>query len=50
MDLVNAFISKDFYGLDLSLNVSNLLNERYEKPATYAQDGRQIRIGFTKSF
>ena len=47
VDLVNAFISKDFQGFDLSLRISNLLNERYEKPATYSQDGRQFRIGFT---
>ena len=50
VDLVNAFISKDFYGLDLSLNVSNLLNERYEKPATYSQDGRQFRINLRNKF
>ena len=27
-----------------SLRISNLLNERYEKPATYSQDGRKIRL------
>ena len=29
VDLVNVFISKDFFGFNTSLNLSNLLNERY---------------------
>ena len=33
-----------------TLSVTNLLNERYEKPATYSQDGRQFRIDFTKLY
>ena len=32
------FIRKDFFGSVLSFNLTNLLNERYEKPATYSQD------------
>jgi hypothetical protein len=27
-----------------SLNFTNLLNERYEKPATYSQDGRHLKL------
>ena len=50
VDLVNANMSKEFYGLDFLLNVSNLLNERYEKPATYSQDGRMARISFGRVF
>jgi len=30
--------------------LTNLLNERYEKPATYSQDGRQLRIGLRKAY
>ena len=33
-----------------SLNFTNLLNERYEKPATYSQDGRSFKIGYTKLY
>ena len=50
VDLVNANMSKEFYGLDFSLNVSNLLNERYEKPATYSQDGRQFNINIRRKY
>ena len=50
VDLANAFISKDFRGFDLSFRISNLLNERYEKPATYSQDGRQFNINLTNKF
>ena len=50
VDLANTYISKDYHGLELSLNISNLLNERYEKPATYSQDGRQFSINLRNKF
>ena len=50
VDLANVFITKDFHGFDLSLGISNLLNERYEKPATYSQDGRQFNINLRNKF
>lgn len=46
----NAFIGKDLFGFNLSLNVTNLLNERYEKPATYSQNGRQFSFSLRRSF
>ncbi len=49
-DLLDLSINKKWFGSNINLNITNVLNERYEKPATYTQDGRQIRIGFTKSF
>ena len=49
-NLLNMSITKDWYGNIISLNITNLLNERYEKPATYSQDGRQLRFGFIKSY
>ena len=49
-DLLDLSINKKWFGSNININITNVLNERYEKPATYAQDGRQIRIGFTKSF
>tara|TARA_B110000008_G_scaffold279961_1_gene330047 strand:+ start:30918 stop:32777 length:1860 start_codon:yes stop_codon:yes gene_type:complete len=48
-DLVDLIIKKNWYGSIISANITNLLNERYEKPATYSQDGRQFRIGFQKN-
>ncbi len=50
VDLVEMSIRKNWYGNIISLNVSNLLNERYEKPGTYSQDGRQISFGFIKLY
>ena len=49
-DLVDLSIKKNWLGNILSINLSNLLNERYEKPATYSQDGRQLRVGFTRTY
>ena len=46
VDLVDLSIRKKAYGNVFSLNLTNLLNERYEKPATYSQDGRQLSINF----
>ena len=50
VDLVDMKISKNFYGNVLSLNITNLLNERYEKPATYSQDGRMINFGLRRTY
>ena len=50
VDLVDMSIRKNWYGNIISLNFTNLLNERYEKPATYSQDGRMLRIGFKKLY
>ena len=49
-DIIDLSLSKNLKGNIFSLKLSNLLNERYEKPATYSQDGRQIRFGFKSTF
>ena len=41
---------KNWNGNIISLNFTNLLNERYEKPATYSQDGRMISFGFRRAY
>ena len=43
-------IRKNWYGNIISLNFTNLLNERYEKPGTYSQDGRMLSFGFRKAY
>ena len=48
--MINMSLSKNLSGNIFSINISNLLNERYEKPATYSQDGRQIRFGFKRLY
>ena len=49
-NILDLSLTKNLMGNTFSLKLSNLLNERYEKPATYSQDGRQIRFGFKKSY
>ena len=49
-DIINLSFSKKLFGYDFSLSISNLLNERYERPATYSQDGRQFRLGFKRNY
>ena len=49
-DIINLNLTKEIFGKNLFFGVSNLLNERYEKPATYSQDGRQLRLGFRGKF
>ena len=50
VDLVDMSIRKSLFGNEISFNFTNLLNERYEKPATYSQDGRMLRIGLRRSY
>ncbi len=50
VDLLEMNIRKKWYGSTISLNFTNLLNERYEKPGTYSQDGRAISFGFIKDY
>ena len=49
-DLVDLSIKKSWFGNILSINLTNLLNERYEKPATYSQDGRRLKVGFSRTY
>ena len=50
IDIVDLSLKKNLFGNNFSLKLTNILNERYEKPATYSQNGRQFRIGFTKLY
>ena len=50
VDLVDIIIRKNWYDNVFSISLTNLLNERYEKPATYSQDGRAIRFGFRREY
>ena len=49
-DLVDLSIKKNFYGNIMSFDFTNLLNERYEKPATYNQDGRQFKMSLSRNY
>ena len=50
VDLVDMSLRKDWFGNVLSLNFTNLLNERYEKPGTYSQEGRQVSFGLRRLY
>tara|TARA_B100000575_G_C23083862_1_gene624548 strand:- start:437 stop:1492 length:1056 start_codon:yes stop_codon:yes gene_type:complete len=50
IDLLDLTLRNRVLNNVFSLNFTNLLNERYEKPATYSQDGRSLKIGFTKLY
>ena len=49
-NIVNLSLSKKILGGNYFLTISNLTNERYERPQTYQQDGRQIRFGLKNNF
>ena len=50
VNLVDMSIRKNWSGNIISLNFTNLLNERYEKPGTYSQDGRSVSFGFRREY
>ena len=49
-DLIDLSVNKNWFGNIISINLTNLLNERYEKPATYSQDGRQLKFGLRRTY
>lgn len=49
-DIVDISFNKNYLRYVFSLNISNLLDENYEKPATYSQDGRKIMLRVKNSF
>ena len=49
-DIIDLSLTKNFLANTFFLKLSNLLNESYEKPATYSQNGRQIKFGFKSVF
>ena len=49
-DIVNMSLTKNLFGNNFSLIVTNLLNERYERPATYSAEGRQFKVRFIQTY
>ena len=50
VDLIDLILNKEIYGNIYSLKITNLLDEKYEKPATYNQDGRKLSFSFKNQF
>lgn len=49
-NILDLYLNKRVLDSLLSLKITNLLNERYEKPASYMQEGRQFRVAFKKFY
>ena len=49
-DIMNISFSKETYVGVLSLHITNLTDEYYQRPYGYSQNGRLIRFGFKNSF
>ena len=48
--LLDLTFSRNIYGIDLGFTVTNVLDEDYESPHGFSQDGRRISLGFNRSF
>ena len=48
--IVDVIFSKNLLGSIWDLSITNLLNEKYERPLTYSKDGRRIAIGLRKLY
>jgi len=48
--LLDLTLSKNWQGIDLGVTMTNLLDERYESPHGFGQDGRRLQFGFKRSF
>ena len=49
-DIMNLSFSKNINIGVLSFNISNLLDEAYQRPHGYTQNGRQINIAFRMAY
>ena len=49
-DIMNLTLSKNLFGSDWSLNILNLTDEQYQRPDTYNQEGRRIRLSFRHKY
>ena len=49
-DIMNLTLSKNLFESDWSINILNLTDEQYQKPDTYNQEGRRIRLSFRHKY
>ena len=48
--LLNLGIKKNYYGIDLGLQINNLLNEKYESAHGFTQNSRKFNFVLNKPF
>ncbi len=49
-DIMNLSFSKKILGNQWMLNITNLTDEKYQRPDTYNQDGRRIGLSFRSKY
>ena len=49
-DIVDLNFTKKINNFKLSFDITNLLNEKYQRPHGYSQDDRQISFTAKKNF
>ena len=48
--LLDLNVGYNYHGIELGFSLLNLLDERYESPHGFNQEGRKLQFGFRKSF
>ena len=48
--LLDLNIGYNFHGIEFGMSLLNLLDERYESPHGFNQEGRKLTMGFKRSF
>ncbi len=49
-DIADLSFLKKIKGYDLSLNITNLFDENFQRPHGYTHNGREIKFGFSKKY
>jgi len=48
--LLDLNLGYNYYGIQFGVSLNNLLNEKFESPHGFNQEGRKLTLGFNKSF
>jgi outer membrane receptor protein involved in Fe transport len=48
--LIDLGITKNYWGYELGLNINNILDENYEAPHGFNQNGRNLSFIFKRKF
>ena len=48
--LLDLNLGYNYYGIDFGISLTNVLDENYESPHGFNQEGRKFTLGFNKSF
>ena len=48
--LLDLNVGYNYHGIELGFSLLNLLDEQYESPHGFNQEGRRLQFGFRRSF